>query len=426
MKRFSLKKLFDNNRFLQIFSIIAAALCWLIVAMTQSYTTTETVHNVPVKIDPKSTALTSIGLNVIENDDLTVNVDVEGLRSVVGGLKPEDFSITVRLTGITDVGTYNLTPVSTAPISPDYTIKGFSPKTVSVKFDRVDRVAFTVERQINGLAIAPGFTEKTTLVSPETINIEGPSTSLEKIARCAITAELKNPLDRTFVDEFPITLYDAGGEVLDPEELHLSLDRAEAQLMIQVLKTASVPLKVDFTNVPRSFPKEELLARTYISHESVMIAGPAELIDRISEILLDYISVKTIEPGNNTFSFNVPLPSPSDQYMRLDNVTSVVVTIDGDDFETAVFNVPEPVPINAPLGFDVQVLANTVPNVRFVGTKSEIETMTADDIVAEIDLSEREIVNGSYNFPVKISVPGKGLVWAVGDHSVTIQVTNER
>jgi hypothetical protein len=32
-------------------------------------------------------------------------------------------------------------------------------------------------------------------------------------------------------------------------------------------------------------------------------------------------------------------------------------------------------------------------------------------------------VSGSYVCPVKISVPGRGLVWAVGDHTVTVQVS---
>lgn len=426
MKKISLKKLFDNNRFVQIFSIIAAALCWLIVAMTQSYTTIETVYHVPVKIDPQSPALTSIGLHVIESEENYVNIEVEGLRSVVGGLKPEDFSITTRLTGVTEKGTYELTPVSVTPASNDYAIKGFAPKTVRVKFDNVERVQFAVESQINGLAIAPGYVEKTTLVSPTAISIQGPSTSLEKIARCSITAELANPLDKTFADDFPIVLYDAGGDVLDPDELRLTMERTEAQLMIQVLKTADVPLKVDFTNLPRGFPRDELMARTHISQESVSIAGPTELIEKTSEILLDYIPIKTIEPGHNVLSFDVPLPPPSEQFMRVDNITSVAVTIDVDDLDTAVFNVRDPVLINVPVGFDVKMLANVVPNVRFVGKKSVLETITATDIVAEIDLSEREIVSGSYSFPVKISVPGKGLVWAVGDHSVTIQVTDER
>lgn len=426
MKKGSLKRLFDNNRFVQVFSIIAAALCWLAVAMTQSTRTTVTVYHVPVKIDPQSTALTSIGLHVIESDDMFLNIDVEGLRTVVGGLTPDDFSITTRLAGVTDAGTYELTPVSITPVSSDYTIKGFSRKTITVRFDRMDRVPFTVEDQINGLAIAPGYAEKTTVVSPDTVTIQGPSASLEKIARCAITAELANPLDKTFVDEFPIILYDASGDVLDPNELRITMDRTEAQLMIQVLKTASVPLKVDFTNIPRGFPKDELLARTHISQDSVTIAGPAELIDKTSEILLDYISIKTIEPEHNTFSFDVPLPPPSEQFMRLDNITTVVVTVDSSDLDAAVFNVHEPVLINVPVGFDVELLADVIPNVKFVGKKSVLETMTAADIVAEIDLSEREIASGSYNFPVKLSVPGKGLVWAVGDHSVTIQVTDAR
>lgn len=423
MKKISLKKLFDNDRFLQVFAVVAAALCWLLVAMTQSYTTTAIIRNVPVKIDAQSSVLTSIGLHPINSEEY-VDIEVEGLRSVVGRLKPEDFSISARLTGVTEAATYDLPLTSVSQsTSRDYQIKSYSPSMVRVRFDHIEKRTFSVKEQINGLAIASGYTAKTPVVTPDTVNIEGPAAELDKISKCGFTAELVNPLDRTYREDFPIVLYDANGNELNPSDMHLTMDRTEASLTIQVLKIAHVRLKVEFTTPPRGFPIDELMDRTNISQYDVTLAAPAELIDKISEIHLGYIDIKNITPSISDFSFPVPLPSPEDQYMRLDNVTTVVATVYTNDLDTAVFNVSDIRIINAPVGFDVETLAKSIPNVEFVGESEELASMSASNIVAEIDLSERLIESGSYNFPVKISVPGKGLVWAVGDHSVTIQVT---
>lgn len=428
-KKISFKQLFDNNRFLQIFSLVTAALCWLVVYMTQSYTAPKKIYHVPVNIEQQSSALAEIGLSVVEGGNSYVDVEVEGVRSIVANLTPDDFMLSTKITNVTEGGIYDLkvTSVSSSP-NPDYEIKGFSPDTVRVKFDRMDTRQLEIKPRINGLAIAPGYTEKSTSVTPTTVNINGPVSELEKIKSCIVTAELANPsakpfLDKTFADNFPITLLDANGEALDPEAMHITLDTEEAQIMIQVLKTTELPLEVSFTYVPKGFPIEELEALMHKSQESVTIAGPEDIIKKLTEIQLGYIDLKSLSTENTAYSFDVPLPTPSDQFMRLDNITSVVVSFDDSNWDEAVFNVANIQPLNVPVGYDVEIPAKTIYSVRFVGDIDVLESMISEDIVAEVDLSDREIASGSYSLPVKISVPGKGLVWAVGDHSITVDVT---
>jgi YbbR domain-containing protein len=262
-----------------------------------------------------------------------------------------------------------------------------------------------------------------TSVFPETVNIEGPAAELEKIDRAEITAEITTPLDRTYSGDFPIVFYDHSGNVIDPAELHVNADAEEARLMIQVLKLKNVPLVFDYMPTPLGFPLKELELRVRLSLDNVTIAGPADIIDRTDNITLGYIDVKDITPENTTFPFDVRLPSPEDAFTRIDNITSVAVNVNLSGLESARFNVTELRPIGLPLGYEAEVLAQTIPNVRFVGRTEILQSMTAEDIVAEVDFSEREILSGSYTCPVKISVPGKGLVWAVGDHTVTVQVS---
>ncbi|MDR2931938.1 MAG: hypothetical protein LBV27_02410, partial [Oscillospiraceae bacterium] len=78
--------------------------------------------------------------------------------------------------------------------------------------------------------------------------------------------------------------------------------------------------------------------------------------------------------------------------------------------------------LNKPDKYDITVTGDTINNVKFVGYESVLSQMTADDIVMECDLAEREITEGQYQLPVRFSVPTKGFVWATGEYSVILEV----
>ena len=52
-------------------------------------------------------------------------------------------------------------------------------------------------------------------------------------------------------------------------------------------------------------------------------------------------------------------------------------------------------------------------NVKIVGPSEVVSELTAGDIVAEVDVSDREVVTGQIKVPVQVYVPNKGTVWAV-------------
>lgn len=108
-RKFSLKKLFENNRFVLIFSVLVAILCWITVGMTEASYISQSIGGVPVKLELKDDELRAIGLSAVGTVDTLVDVMVEGNRTVVGSLTSEDFNITVSLSGITEPDTYSLT-----------------------------------------------------------------------------------------------------------------------------------------------------------------------------------------------------------------------------------------------------------------------------------------------------------------------------
>lgn len=426
MKKWTFAELFDNKKFLIVFSALASVILYIGVAMTNKDDIEKTIYNVPVKLDQQSTNLANLRLNIIEGNEYFVDVTVTGPRTVVGQLKPDspELATTARLSEITERGEHTV-PVVTAftdTAAPDFQIVEYSPRSVKVRVSRMRSTTFDIKPIVNGLSVAPGFVSEKEYTTQQTVTVTGPDEELAKVASAEVTLELTEPLEQTYARTLPIVLKDIQGEPIIPEQGHLTLDISEAELVVLVLKTTGLPLEVVFPALPKGFPEDQLRQVMTITPDFVNIAGPADVINRIREIPVAYIDIKELQPGNTSFNFPLGTSAISSQIQSLDNVTGVSVYFDDYNWETASFNIQNIELINIPGQYNVSLPFSRINGVQFVGDKDVLNSMTADDIVAEVDLSDRELLPGQYSYPVKISVPGKGLVWALGDQTATIQV----
>ena len=170
-------------------------------------------------------------------------------------------------------------------------------------------------------------------------------------------------------------------------------------------------------NVPDGFPVEQL--KFDISNEEIEIAGPQEAIDQYREISLGQIDLKTLDIGK-TESFTVKLPTG---FVNTQNIQNVLVQFKGTGMVKKNFNVSNIQVQNVPLNYNAQPTTPEITNVQVIGPKEVMENLTAGDIVATGDLGESSsIVSGQVELPVKISVPKKGMVWAVGDYKAIVSI----
>lgn len=423
-KKLSLAGLLDHKRFLQVFALVVAVLLYIAVSITQRDTIERTIHNVPVSLNQTDANLANLRLYIVEGTEYYTDITVVGPRTVVPKLGPDspELATTVRLTGVTEPGNRDLQLVSAYSGELPFTIDRYSPRTAKVRFDRYKTSSFDIKPVVNGLLTPPGYITDNIYTTPGKVMVTGPEADVAKIVRAEVVLELTEPLESNHAPTLSIALKDAQGEEIDPQASHLTMDITETQLVIPVLKQTTLPLEVEFTTPPRGFPVEELRDVLRMSVDSVDVAGPPDVIERLTEIRLGYIDIKNLRPNGNSFPFQVNLKEISDQLRSLDNITTVNVYFEDADWETARFNIREIRPVNLPLDYTVEVLYPQLEGIEFVGKAKDLETLTADDIVAEIDLSERELLPGQYTYPVKISAPGRGIVWAVGDHTTIIRV----
>lgn len=425
-KRFDLFELFENKRFLMVFAFLISMLLFIFVSMSGNENIDYTITNVPVNLDLQSANLTNLRLNIIEGDNNYVDVKINVPRTQLAQYSADspELATTAQVSSITEPGVHTLSVMSAVANVEDlpFTIVSYSPRTIQVRVDRLKSSTFDINPVVKGLSVAKGYVLDSETVSPSTVTVSGPESEISKISSVEVSLDLPEPLAQTYAPMLPIVLKDAEGKEIDPDTHHIKMDATEVQLALTVLKETGVPLEVGFQNIPRDFPTEKLKEAMTITPDYVRIAGREEVVDRLTEILLGYVDIKELRPGSNSFTFPLRLGDISDEITSLENITNVSVMFDDFNWDTQTFNLSNLQLINQPSGYDVRLMSERLDNVTLVGDKDVLEALTADDIVAEVDLFDRELSTGQRSFPVKISVPGKGLVWALGSYTTVIQV----
>lgn len=415
IKKIGIRKLLYNDRVLMIISVILGILVWAFVVNVVDPSRSQMVTDIPVTFD--TTSLEKLGLSVISINDKTVNVEVIGNRVTVSQLTPDDFIATVSLFGVDQPGTYDLeVQVSKKYKNTDYDIvQPNSPMMVSVRFDKLVTKKMPLSVDLSSTTAPYGFIMEKHYITPSEVTITGPETDVARVAKCMVvpTPELPETIEKTTVASGGIVLFDASGKQVDMTNLKLDRDRAD--VTISVLKQKTLPIKLEFFNVPENFPIDEM--KYTMSETQILVAGPAETIDSKSEISVGYLDLKRVEP-DSVFVFDIDLP---EGFVNIDNITTVKVDFSMSGYEVRKFNVKTINIINEPSNYDVKLVSKGISNVSIVGPAEILDQLTSGDIIAEVDLSDRDLGTGTqHNVPVRIVIPSYGAVWATGDYSVVI------
>ena len=160
------------------------------------------------------------------------------------------------------------------------------------------------------------------------------------------------------------------------------------------------------------------------------MAGPETLIDSYDVLDLGFINLSEITPDNHLFPFPLDgndgiLPRG---FRNLSGVDTVWVEILTDGMLEANFTIPAEniKSTNVPINYKVTIQSTSIPNVHMVGDPDDMAALTNTDLVAEIDMTSKEVSPGTYlEMPVRISAPGKGLVWATGEYKAIVTVTEK-
>lgn len=406
-------KILYNNNILKIISLVAAVLFWFIVVISISPDYKRTVYNVPVTIDENTSALTSLGLHVVDKNPKSVSVQVAGPRNIIGALTSSDFVITPNLSQVTKTGSYEI-EVSAALKVPDNRVKiaGVDPVKITVKFDTIVTKTLPVEISVEGGNVPDGYLMQTAVSNPSEITISGPTSELSEVTRATVTVKVDSGAKKTASSKCDVVLLDANGNEVKNE--HILKSASSVDVTVPILKTKSVPLKVSFENVPADVDSTKV--KYMISPAQILIAGDEDTVNSMNEIVIgsinfrdiDLKTTKTIEIAN------------VDGIKNVDNITNaqVNITLTGIDSKTVDvtnFNIQ-----NTDDNYKYSTQTKKITGVKLFGPSSDVGSIT--NLTAVVDMKSVQSGTGQFEVPVTFEVPGKKGYWVSGSYSVVVNI----
>ena len=407
-----------------LFSLILALFCgfvaWTVVAVYVDPQGSVTVQDVPINYANGASAYTSQGLDIVEKPSIeTVDVRVDGNSTIIGNITNSDIMVYPSYAGVSGAGRVTLRLqarlVNTTDFPGDIECAVESPRTIEVVFDEVSDKTLAITVDGSAVSVAEGYMLNRSAAVPAEITLRGPTSELDQIASVVATVSSDAELSDTTTVPATLELRDENGEVYTPE--YTTMDSETANVTLTVYQVRELPLVVDFIGTPTNFDTGSL--RYTLSQDTLRVAGPARTISALEELTVTNFDLSQEFELGRDYQRLVELPSG---IVSLDGVTSVTLSFDTSDMGSTTLNISNISAINVPSNYEVEILSSMVSGVTLYGPAEEVEALSADSVVAQIDCQSVNLTVGQQTIPVTIQIPSSSRIFATGSYTVQCEV----
>lgn len=418
-KKISLARLFTNNKFLLILSLLISFSIWLTLSSSTNSDTTSIISDIPVNIELSAEAQKD-GLQIFKGNETTASVSVTGNKVTVGSLSKSDIQVVAQQTStITSPGTYTLPLVAKqAGVKTGYQIVSeVSPSFVTVTVDRFRSVEMNIVDNLT-YHVNEGY-YGTTVLSDEKVTITGAEKEVERIVRVEINGKIDGVLTKSQTVETKIKLYDKDDKEITDSTVNLSVSDITAT--ISVLPKKTVPLNLTFTNKPTGLSIDSSWIK--IEPSEILVAGNEETIANLNKIDLGPIDFTTLQNQQNTQKLDIVLPSDC---KNLSNESTVSVTLDLSKLSKKTLEVTKFVSSGLDSSYAFSTSTKSM-SVTIFGPSDQISKISANDVTAVIDFAKRtDVVVGSTEYPLTITFSNSySGCWAYGPYKANITITKK-
>lgn len=419
-KKFRISDLFYNNRFLMVFSVVAAVLIWLVVAVEFSPEVSVTVKNVPVVVD-YTNIKTSFGLDPFGETQYTVDVTVKGKKIVVEADDlADDLNVYANINYVNAEGTYNLhLNCESKSARPEYEIVSLSDDSVDIYFDYMKQKEFTVKPVIEGVSeIVPDGYFTGEFIYPETnvIRVSGPETEVNKIDNIIATASLSEQISHNTTLEAVISAETSDGSALKYTTFNKQNDKIH--ITVPVYKLAELKTSVSFINKPANYV-ESVPFKVTVSPEQAVFGVPESKLETMDSFEIASIDFSKLDVGINTFTVSA---SDITGAVTTDGTEEFKVTVTLDGMDKKIFGIPEEIGfVNGDDGMNAQISDLDFIQITVVGPEDVVANLTDADIALCADLKDVDpTTTGKVTVPVSLM---DSSCWILGDYHAEINIS---
>ena len=405
-----------RNSFYLVISILVALGIWVYVDITQDITASKEVSNIPVEFQGEDTTLAERGLMLLPDSETTINLKLEGAKSILAQLDTAKLRVQADLSAVTETG------IQTVPcrvIYPEYKFSSrLTATTPTNSFNITIDVGELYSREveihcdIQG-TVAEGYIAGEPQFTPEKLELRGPQEEVDAVSYAKVSLNIENATE-TVDQALPYVLYNEAGEPISGGDIHAVQDEIRVVLPVDVVK--ELPLEIDFQEFP-GLSKNNVSYR--IEPASIVVSGEASLLNDVDRLVLDSFDLSQLG-GNEVYHYVIQLPEGC---TNLSGVTRATLTISFIDLIQDTRTATEFQAENVPEGKSVTILTDEL-TVRIQGTAADVAAVRDRDITVRADLQEVSAASGTYTVPAEILISTGGDVGVVGTYQVTVILSN--
>ena len=402
-----------KNRLMRIvISIVAALAFWIYMEIQEPVDGTTEVRNIPVEFTGEDTTLADRGLMLLSGYDVTVDLELQGSRSVLWKLNKDEVRVVVNTAGITSAGTQKLRYSVDFPDEiPDnaISVKNASIWNVTVKVGELYTKEVPVEVDIRG-SVPNGYFTENVIVDPVKLTLRAPREELLNVSHAKVVLNIGDATS-TLIKTLEYTLYDYNDIPVYNNEIRASTKLIQVTLPIRTTK--EVPLRIELIGAEQHSES----VHVDISPETVTIVGEADALSGINAITLDKIYVEDLITGlNGPYSYTIKTPAGVSTQNGVKEAVVTVAVNGTTEGSVIVENV------NCEGVADgLRAHVDEPLTIALWGTEEAVLTMTPEQVLVRVDVSEITEV-GVYTLPAIVTLQNTEGVSVRGEYKVTVHV----
>lgn len=419
-KKFSFKKLIYNDKYLIVFSILAAVVIWVATSMNLSPETTKTV-TVPLTVDFSDTAAQQLGLKCFGDETVNVDVTVSCKKYLAKDVNADNLDVHLQTNAVTTSG-YNDVPIQVESNSADsnFKIVSYYPSVYRAYFDVEAEKVMDIEVSYdNNDFVEEGYTMGEPLLSESTVTLKGPRTYISQVDKVISRVDIDGKLKKTVSKDLSLSAVDSYGSKVSFISFDTQADNIT--ITIPILKEMNLNVTSSFVGKPSKVNTNDFNISYSVDKVNVGVLDGTN----IKEANIGSIEFSQLNVGKNKFSFDA---NSIDGIVILDNLKSIDVTvtvpssykkadIDVDSSAVSIINVPD--------GYNASVKSIDFSKVTVIGSEANLTALNNSNVKLAVDLSgiKDNVKEGTSSFAVTTSLVSFDECWTYGTYTATVDIT---
>lgn len=389
-----------NNLGFKILAVILAFILWLVVyniddpKKTKTFTTNVTVENASAVTDMNKCYEVLDGTN-------TVTFSVTGKRSELDKLDDTDFSAVADMNRliVDSKGKKASVPIE---ISTRRTYSSLSinnkNKYMELSLEDLMSRRFMISADTSG-KVASGYAlGEVSVTNPNVLNVSGPASIVKKVDKVVATIDVDG-MSSNLTDNVIPVLYDADGNEVDTTRLTLS--NTTVTISAKILGMKEVPLVFSTTGTPYG---EYKVVEISSSPDTVKLKGASTVLNPLVSLEIPG-SVINVSGAKNDVKTTIDITEYLPDGVELVDTSNatVTVTVRIEAYASKTYELSsDQIRING-LGDGLSLTfdKNKIP-VKVSGLKDDLDSLSADDLAASIDVSG--LVAGEYQVELALKL----------------------